>query len=80
MLHNFHIKMTAPNRGEVFMDGVKFKGVKAIEFHAALDHMPTVSLTLNAGSVEIEGGGIVYEDVTCMGDSERQFKRLGAVS
>jgi len=36
MLHNFHIKMTAPNRGEVLMDGNKIKGVKAIEFHASV--------------------------------------------
>ena len=56
MLHNFHIKMTGPNKAEVFIDGNKVKGVTGIEFHAAVDSMPTVSLSFYANAIEITAG------------------------
>lgn len=69
-MHKFRVTMTRPNRGEVFVDDQKLKGVKAIEFSACVDGMPTLKLTFNAPDVVVEG----IADVTAIGDTERRFK------
>lgn len=54
-MHNFRIVLTAPGRGEVWMDGEKVQHVTSVEVRAAVNEINTVKLTFNAGNVEVEG-------------------------
>lgn len=70
-MRNFKIVMTGPGRGEVFMDGEKVEGVRAVSFSAEVGESNSVILTFNAAAVEVEG----LADVTTIGDDCRQFAK-----
>lgn len=70
-MRNFKIVMTAPGQGDVFMDGEKVEGVKAVEFRAGVGQTSMVTLTFNAAEVEIEA----EVEITTIGDSDRVFAK-----
>lgn len=72
MLHKVRILMSGPSRGEIFIDGEKFVGAKAVKFSASVDNTSTVELTFYAGEVDIDG----VADVTTIGDTERRFEKV----
>jgi hypothetical protein len=73
MLHKVRILMTGPSRVEVFIDGEKFAGVKAVKFSASVEAVSQVELTFHAGEVEVDG----IAEITAIGDSERRFEKKG---
>jgi hypothetical protein len=71
-MHKFKITMTGANRGEIFIDGQKIPGVKAIEFSASAspDAGSTLKLIFAAPEIVVEG----VADITTIGDTERRFE------
>lgn len=63
------IVMHAHGRGEVFVDGQKMSGVRAVRFSSEVDQTNRVTLELIAERVEI--GGVA--DVTHIGSEAREF-------
>jgi hypothetical protein len=73
-LHGFRLTLIGPNKWQTFIDGERLRGVKAVEFSASIDHMPTVKITFNAGTVDIDG---VAETTSADGDGEfRTFEKV----
>ncbi len=52
---NVSIKMTKHGRGEVFLNGEKVPGVKAVTMSAGVDEVNEVRLTIMPSSIDIEG-------------------------
>jgi hypothetical protein len=66
--------MSAPGRGEVFIDGQKVKRVTEVLFSSGVDKSNQVTLTVSADKVEIEGRAFVAIDETSIESTEREFK------
>ena len=75
-MHKFRIVMTAPSRGEIFMDGEQVKGVTAVQFRAAVDQISEVTLTLAASEVEIETEARGEIDTTGISSLSRTFASI----
>lgn len=67
---NVRVQMTGHGRGEVFIDGQKVPGVKAVEVMAAVDQLNEVRLTLMPHTIEVEG---VF-DVSTIDSGTREYK------
>lgn len=67
---NLHIKMSSHGRGEVFLNGQKVEGVKAVTMAAGVNEVNTVQLTIAPSAIEIEG---VF-DVSTIESDMREYK------
>lgn len=78
MLHKFKLVQTAPNRWQTFIDGKRVMGVTSVDFSAAMNTLPKVTITLNAGEVEIDAdGGVIVETSSADGDGvHRSFAKV----
>lgn len=65
------IVMSNHGRGEVFIDGNKVEGVRAVSFAAAVDQINVLEIKLGPAEVEIDG----VADITTIGDTERRFEK-----
>ena len=71
-MSNVKIVMADHGRGEVFIDGVKLDGVRAVSMSAEVDCANSVTLTMIPAEVEIEG---VF-DITTIGHESREFAKV----
>lgn len=60
-LPKVHVIMRSPIDGEVFVDGVKLPHVTAVKFTAAVDEVPKLEVTMNAGTVTIDAAAEVVK-------------------
>lgn len=72
MAKQVRIEMAGHGRGEVFIDGHKVSGVTSIKFEAAINSNNTVTMTLSADSVVVDG----IAEVTNIESTEREFKKV----
>lgn len=54
-MDKFRIVLTGPGRGEVWRNGEKVSGVRAVTVRAGVEELNVVTLELFAAEVEIEG-------------------------
>lgn len=59
---NVKVIMTGHGRGRVIIDGQEVKGVKSVRFHAGLNEVNTLELSLAVSVIEIEGKAEVSID------------------
>jgi hypothetical protein len=64
------IKLNAPRKGEIFINGQKIPGVQAFRVEGSWQAPPTVVLQLVAWTVEFEGDVEVQLEVTVPGGEE----------
>lgn len=71
---SIRIVMTSHGKGEVFLDGRKVQHVTGVEFSSGVDRVNTVTLTVRASHVEIEGSALVAIDKTSIESTDREYE------